>query len=103
MVVLADTECLQTRQFRGVTEHISAAHRIGWDLTGGYLFPAVEPNGGRGTVALSAPRMTAAFQMHLRAAGLSGNDTTHYFRPRSLLSKSLAGTAVAYIKKIGAR
>ena len=38
VVVLADTECLGTYAFRGVTEHISAAQCIGWDLSGGYLF-----------------------------------------------------------------
>ena len=101
MVVLADTECLQTRQFRGVTEHISAAHRIGWDLTGGYLFPAVEPNGGRETAALPAPWMTAALQMHLSAVGLRDNYTMHYFRLGGLFRKSLSGTVVDDIKKIG--
>ena len=64
------------------------------------MFPVVEPNGGRGTVALSAPRMTAAMPMYLCAAGLPDNYTMHSFRVEGLLSKSLAGTAVDDMKKI---
>ena len=52
VVVLADAECLETCAFRGVTEYISAALRIGCDSTEGYLFPAVEPSGTRGAVAV---------------------------------------------------
>ena len=101
VVVLADTEGPETCAFRGVTEYISAALRIGWDLTEGYLFPVVEPNGTRGTVAVSASRMTAGLQMHLRAAGLPEHYSMHSFRVGGSLSKSLAGTAVDEIMKIG--
>ncbi|CAN0059809.1 unnamed protein product, partial [Laminaria digitata] len=59
VVVLADKECPQICAFRGVTEYISAAQSIGWDLAKGRLFPVVLPDGGRGRgkVAMSAPRM----------------------------------------------
>ena len=50
VVVLADAENPQTCAFRGVTEYISAALAIGWDLTSSYLFPMVELNGVRGTM-----------------------------------------------------
>ena len=50
MVVLADTERLQTCALRGVTEYISAVLGVGWGLTGGYLLPGVEPQGGQETV-----------------------------------------------------
>ena len=101
VVVLADTEHPQICAFRGVTEYISAALAIGWDLTAGYLFPVVESTGGRGTVPLTAPRMTAALQAHLRTAGMSDQFTMHSFRVGGSLSKSLAGTAVDEIMKIG--
>ena len=71
-VVLADEECPQICAVRGVTDHISAALAIGWDLMAGYLFPMVDEDGGRGTVPLTAPCMTAALQAHLRAAGIPG-------------------------------
>ena len=87
---------------------ISQSHRVylrrpryRLDLTGGYVFPVEEPNGGQGTVVLSALRMTAALPMHLGAAGIPGNYTMHSCRVERLLSKSLAGTAVDDTKKIG--
>ena len=43
---------------------------IGWDLTADYLFPMVELNGERGITTITAPRMTAALQAHLRAGGM---------------------------------
>ena len=101
VVVLADKECPQVCAFRAVTEYISAAKSIGWDLTKGYLFPVVLADGGRGPVALSAPRMTAALQGHLRAAGMPDHFTMHSFRVGGSVSKSLAGTAVDEIMKIG--
>ena len=87
--------------FRGVTEHISATLRIGWDSSEGFLFPVVDPNETRGTVAVSARRMTAGLQMNLRAAGLPDHYSMHSFRMEGSLSKSLEGTAVDEIMKIG--
>ena len=50
---------------------------------------------------MSAQRMTAALQGHLRIAGLTDHFTTHPFRMRGSVSKALAGTAVDEIMKIG--
>ena len=58
-MVLADAENPQVCAFRGVTEYIAAALAIGWDLTAGYFFPMVELNSERGTMAITARRMTA--------------------------------------------
>ena len=99
--MLAYTGCLQTCALREVIEYIPTNRGIGWNLTGGYLFPVVEPNEGRGTVALSVTPMAAALQMQLQAAGLPDNYTMHSFRVGGFLSKSLAGTAVDDIKNIG--
>ena len=99
--MLAYTGCLQTCSLCEVIKYIPAAPGIGWNLTGGYLFPVVEPNEGLGTVALSAPPMAAALQMHLQATGLPDNYTTHSFSEGGVLSKSLAGTAVDDTKKTG--
>ena len=101
VVILADGECLPIFAVRGVTEHIAAALAMGWDLTAGYLFPMVDESGERGTVPLTAPRMTAALQAHLRAAGIPGQFTMHSFRLRGSVSRSLEGTAVDEIMKIG--
>ena len=101
VVVLAEKECPQVCAFRAVTEYISAAQSIGWDLTKGHLFPVVLTDGRRGAVALSAPRMTASLQGHLRVAGLPDHFTMHSFRVGGSLSKSLEGTAVDEIMKIG--
>ena len=101
VVVLADKECPQICAFRGVTEYISAAHSIGWDLAKGHLFPVVLPDGSRGDVAMSAPRMVTALQGHLRAAELPSHFTLHSFRSGGSLSKSLAGTPMDEIMQIG--
>ena len=93
VVVLADAEYPQTCAFQGATEYISAALAIGWDLTAGY--------GERGSVAITAPRMTATLQAHLRAGGLPDHVTMNSFRVGGSLSKSLEGTAVHVIMKIG--
>ena len=54
MLVLADADNPQTCAFRGVTEYISAACAIGWDVTAGNLFPVVECNGEGRSVAITA-------------------------------------------------
>ena len=51
------------------SEYILTALAIGWNLSAGHLFPVEELNGEWGTVALTAPRMTAALQAHLREGG----------------------------------
>ena len=99
--MLADKECPQVCAFRAVTEYIFIAKSIGRDLTQGYLFPVVLTDWGRGSVALSAPRMTAALQEHLRTAGMPEHFTMHSLRAGSYVSKSLAGTAVDEIINTG--
>ena len=64
----------------------------------GHLFPVVEPHGGR---RVSAPRIAAALQMHLRAADLPDRYTLLSLRVGGSLSKSLVGTAVDETRKIG--
>ena len=72
-----------------------------WDLTAGNILPALAAAGGRGRVPLSTTGMTATLQGHLRAAELPRHFTMHSFRVGRSLSKSLAGTAVDEIMKIG--
>ena len=98
--MLAYTGCPQTCALREVIKYMPAAPGIGWNLTGGHLFPVVEPNEGRGTVALSTPPMAAALQMHLQAAGLPDNYTMHSFRPGGFLSKSLAAALLIVVAPI---
>ena len=99
--VLADNECPKICALRGVTEYISAAYSVGWDLAKGHLFAVVLPGGGRGDVALTAPRMVTALQGHLRAAGLPSKFTMHSFCSGGSLSKSLAGTPMDEIMHMG--
>ena len=101
VVVLADAENPQTCASLGVTEYISAALAIGWDLTASCLFLVVECNGEGGSMTITAACMTAALQAHLRAGGLPDHFTMHSFRVGGSLSESLAGTAVDEITKIG--
>ena len=101
VVLLADKESPQTCAFRGVMEYIPAAQSIRWDLAKGHLFPLVLADGSRGPVPMSAQRMTAALQGHLRMAGLPDHFTMHSFRVGGSVTKSLAGTAVDEIMKIG--
>ena len=101
IVVLADRVCPETCASRTVTAYISAAQRIGWDLTVGHLFPVVMTEGGRGSPPLSAARMTASLQARSREAGLLDHFTIHSFRVGGSLTRSLAGTAVDEIMEIG--
>ena len=52
VVVLADRDFPVIRALRAVTAYISAAQRIGWDLTTGHLFPVATADGGRGRLSL---------------------------------------------------
>ena len=99
VVGLADRDCPAICAFRTVTRCITIAQRIGWNLTTGHLFPVVTAARGRGRLPLSAARMTAnlkgicgwqSCRATLRCTPLGGS-----------LSKSLAGTAVDEITKIG--
>ena len=81
--------------------YISAAQRMGWDLAAGHPFPMVTAEGARGSLPLSTARMTTTLRGHLRAAGLPSHFTMHSFHVRGSFSKSLAGTAVDEIMKIG--
>ena len=101
--LLAGKESAQTCAFRGVTEYISAAHSIGWDIAKGHLLPLALAGGSRGPIPTSAQRMTAALQGHLRMAGLPDHFPMHSFRVGGSVTKSFAGTAVDEIKKIGGR
>ena len=100
-VVLTDRDCLQICTCRVVTACISPAQRIGWGLTTGYRFPVVTTDGGRGSRLLYAGRRKASPQGHLWEAGLPNHFTRHSFRMGGSPTRSLAGTAVDDIMKIG--
>ena len=55
VVVLVDRDCPVICAFRAVTACISAAQRIGWDLSTGHLFPVATAEGGRGRLSLRGP------------------------------------------------
>ena len=99
--MLADRDCPAVCAFQAVTAYISAAQRMGWDLTAGHLFPVVTAVGGRSSLPLPAARVTTALQCHLPAAGLPSHFTMHPFLVAGSLSKSLDGTGVDEIMKIG--
>ena len=85
---------------RGVHRVHSAAQSIGWNLAKGHLFPLALADGSRGPVPMSAQRMTAALQGHLRLAGLP-RPLHHALLSRGSVTKLLAVTAVDEIMKIG--
>ena len=101
VVVLADRDCPEICACRAGTAHISAAQRVGWDLTARYLLPVVTTEGGRGSRPLSAAQMTASPQGYLWEAGLPNHSTMHSFRVGGSLARSQARTAVDEIIKIG--
>lgn len=65
---------------RGVVKYlyISAAQAIGSDLSAGYIFPDVQEDGSPGTDKLTAARITASLQAHLRAASLPTHFTMYF-------------------------
>eukprot|EP00903_Cladosiphon_okamuranus_P006868 g6689.t1 len=104
VVVLADPEHPDICAFRAVTTYTSAAQRVGWGDSSGHLFQTVVdnlPEGVRGAVPLSPAQMTAALQAHLREADLPDHYSMHSFRVGGSVSKSLAGTPVDEIMRIG--
>eukprot|EP00752_Nemacystus_decipiens_P005329 g4833.t1 len=90
-VVVLATGDPDTCPVRGVSEYISAAQAIGWDLSSGYLFSTPKQDGTRGTSRLLAKDMTKALQSHLQEAGLPTLFTMHSFRVGGSLSRSMAG------------
>ena len=100
-VVLADPQSAETCAVQCVSAYLEAALGQGWDLSLGHLFPVVLAEGQRGNEPMTPARMKAAFQRHLRAAGLPDHFTIHSFRVGGSLSQSLAGTPVDEIMKIG--
>ena len=100
VVVRPDVACPSICAVSNVTAYISAAERIGWDLSQGHLFPIVLLDGTRGCAPLTAVQMTAALQGHLRAAGLPHRYTMHSFRVGGSVAQSLDGTAMDAIMKI---
>ena len=101
VVVLADRDWPVIRPFRAVTAYSSVAQQMGWDLAAGHLFPVVSAGGGRGNLPLPAASINAALQARVRAAELPSHFGMLSFRVGGALSKSLAGTAVGEIMKIG--
>ena len=87
--ILADNDSLQTFAFRVVTEYISNAQSIEWDLAKGHLFCLALTDGSRRPVPMSAKRMTAALQGHLRMAGFPDHFIMHSFRVGGSVTKSL--------------
>ena len=89
-VVFSDTECPETCAFRRVTECVSAAQGIGWDLNESHFLPVVAPDGTRGKVALSAPRMTChvAVAPACSEAGQTTTQCTRFENKGDSLSKS---------------
>ena len=91
----------ETCPVRVVSEYISVAQAIGWDLSSGYLFSTPKQDGARGTSRLVAKDMTRALQSHLQEAGLSTLFTMHSFRLGGSLSTALAGEAIEEIMLVG--
>ena len=100
-VVFSDTECPETCAFRRVTECVSAAQGIGWDLNESHFLPVVAPDGTRGKVALSAPRMTCHVAVAPACSEAAGPLHNALVSGGGSLLKSSAGTAVDEIMKIG--
>ena len=98
--MLADRVCPETCASRAFTVYRSAAQRTGWDGTVGHIFPVATMEGGRGSRPLSAARVTASLQTHLREAGLPDHFTMHSFRVGGSLIRFLAWTAVDEIMQI---
>ena len=64
VVVLADHDII--RRFARLSSvydlHLSAAQRVGWNFTTGYIFPVYAAEGGRDRLPLSAARATAVWK-----------------------------------------
>ena len=90
----------ETCSCRAVTAYISAAQRIGWDLTTGHSLPLATTKGGRGIWPFSPARTTAPLQIDLRETGLPNDLTMHSFRVEGSLARSLAATGVDEIVTI---
>ena len=88
VVVLVNRDGPAICASRAVTAYISAAQRIGWDLSTGHLLPVATAEGGWGRLSLSGARVTANLQSYLRMADLPNHFTMHSFRVGGSLSKN---------------
>ena len=98
--MLADRDCPATCAFRAVTAYISAAQRIGWDLTTGHLFPVATPEGGRGRLSLTLSlSLRSPYDSEPAKLSEGGRPDEPLHGTLLSLSKSFAGTVVDEIMK----
>ena len=84
-----------------VTQLIDIGKGVGWDMAGGYLFSEIscgrDDKAIRGSLPISAAKMSAALKRHEKAAGETQEFSLHSFRSGGALTRALAGDSLSTI------
>ena len=74
---------------------------VGWDKTGGYLFSEIscgrDGKAIRGSLPISAAKMSAALKKYAHAAGETQEFSLHSFRSGGALTRALAGDSLSTV------
>ena len=101
LTVPYDEGYVATCPVRAVTQLIDIDKGIGWDMAGGYLFSEIScgRNGKaiRGSLPISAAKMSAALKKYAQAAGETQEFSLHSFRSGGALTRALAGDSLSTV------
>ena len=86
---------------RAVTQLVDIGKGVGWDMTGGYLFSEIlcgrDGRPIRGSLPISAAKMSTALKKYARAAGETQEFSLHSFRSGGALTRALAGDSLSTV------
>ena len=86
---------------RAVTQLIDIGKGVGWDMTGGYLFSEIscgrDGKAIRGSLPISAAKMSAALKKYAQAAGETQEFSLHSFRSGGAPTQTLAGDSLSTV------
>ena len=101
LIVPYDEEYVAICPVRAVTQLIDIDNGVGWDMAGGYLFSEIScgRNGKalRGSLLISAAKMSAALKKYAQAAGETQEFSLHSFRSGGSLTRALAGDSLSTV------
>ena len=101
LTVPYDEENVAVCPVRAVTQLIDIGKGVGWDMTGGYLFSEIscgrDDKAIRGSLPISAAKMSAALKKYAQAAGETQELSLHSFRSGGALTRALEGDSLSTI------
>ena len=101
LTVPYDEEYVAVCPVRAVTQLVDIGKGVGWDMTGGCLFSEISCGRDgrpiRGSLPISAAKMSTALKKYARAAGETQELSLHSFRTEGALTRALAGDSLSTV------